>query len=324
MNHRVGSRSGDTGLSFRLGHIPVRIHLWVLVAPALMALGPWSLTGRVIAFVAAVLAHELGRAAAARSFGLPAELDLSFSWGSLASRLASLSRGRRIAVCAAGPAANLGLAAATFALVRMHSVGQAVGGALSYFAFINLGWGVIHMLPVFPFDGGYALAAALDRATRGQGEQTVRWLSIFGALIVGAAALASKMVVIAALCALISAPSVWALHVARNRRSLDTMTRLHLQAAYDALERGEATTAKHHCLLLLSLGARPDVRKDAVRLLAYAYATSDDWVHFMALIEEGGAALLPEPELDNYEWAAAALGRAADARRIAVLRGRFA
>lgn len=310
-------------MSFWLGRFRIRISLSVLVVAALILLRPglrsWLGAGRVVAFVLAVMAHELGHAAAARSFGLQAELDLTFS-GSLRSWLASLSTGRRIAVCAAGPAANLCLAALTFALLRQHGVEQAPGSGSRYFAFVNLGWGLLNLIPVFPLDGGYALAAALDRAIRGHGERTVRWLSILSATVIGAAALASRMVIPVLFCGLIAGQSAWALRVDRDR----AVARRRLQIAYEALERGEAATAKHHCLVLLSFGAGRHVRKDAVRLLAYAYATSDEWVHLLALLEEGAAALLPEEELNTYERAATELGRAAEARRIAALRGRLA
>lgn len=325
MNRPGSSLFGGAALSFQLGGIPVRIHPWLFVVAAVMASGPqhglWIVAGRVVAFVLAVVVHELGHAAAARAFGLPAEVDLTFFRGSLGSRLASLSAGRRIAVCAAGPAANLCLAASTFALVRAHT---AAPGVLIFFALVNLGWGALNLLPVFPLDGGYALAAAADRVTQGHGERTVRLLSIVLAIGVGFVALAARMILAAFLCGVVAAQSAWTLNVARQRKNVDAIARLHLQAAYEALVRGEAAAAKRHCALVLSLGATPSLRSDSIRLLAYAYATSDDWSRLIELLEGGAVAVLAREELEKYERAARELGRLSDARRIAVLRERFA
>jgi hypothetical protein len=53
-----------------------------------------------------------------------------------------------------------------------------------------------------------------------------------------------------------------------------------------------------------------------MRLLAYAYATSDDWRNLMQLLETGGAGVMAEEELEKFRRAASELGRADDARRI--------
>jgi uncharacterized protein HemY len=79
--------------------------------------------------------------------------------------------------------------------------------------------------------------------------------------------------------------------------------------------------AIHHCRTILTGSHNGATRRDAVRLLAYAYATSDDWRNLMHLLESGGAAALAEDELEKYQRAAGELGRSDEARRIGSLRG---
>jgi hypothetical protein len=63
------------------------------------------------------------------------------------------------------------------------------------------------------------------------------------------------------------------------------------------------------------------LRRDAVRLLAYAYATSNDWRNLMQLLESGGAEALADGELEKFQHVARELGHAEDAQRMGLLRG---
>jgi hypothetical protein len=57
-----------------------------------------------------------------------------------------------------------------------------------------------------------------------------------------------------------------------------------------------------------------------VRLLAYAYAMTDDWTKLTALLEANGMLALGDGELEKFEHLAADLGRAREARRMGALR----
>jgi Zn-dependent protease len=316
-------------LSFRLGPIPVRIHAWFLLMGGLVGIGAHGgalgAAGRAIGFLVTVFAHELSHAVVARSFGAPGEVELTFFRGSLGARIASLSRARRVVVCLAGPAANLLASAMGFAIVRMHPLGASAGiEVLRYFAWINLAWGLINLLPILPFDAAQALAAALDGTTKGRGERTVRSVSIALAVVLGGAALAARMIGPALLCGLLAFQNARALGLARELRNREAVLRGHVRAAYDALERGETSIAIGHCGAVLHASTDPAVRKDAVRLLAYAYATSGDWVKLIKLLESGGVQALESAELEKYQRAARELGRPEDAQRIAFLCSRFA
>jgi stage IV sporulation protein FB len=312
-------------LSFRLGSIPVRIHPLFLLMGGVLGLGaplaPLAIATRGITFLLTVVVHELAHAVAARSFGLPAEVDLTLFRGGLGARIASLSSVRRVVVCLAGPAANLCAAAFVFAMLRAHSpAGQLGAGGWGYLGWLNLGWGVLNLLPILPLDGGHALVAALDPSTKGRGEEVVRCISIGPALALGCAALLGKLLFPALVCAVVAFQNVRAWGRAREQRNRDGIVRVRLTAAFAALERGEPAVAISHCCTVLRAPADFAVRNDAVRLLAYAYATSSKWGDLIELLESGGISALHEGELEKYQRAARELGRSEDARRIAFLR----
>jgi uncharacterized protein HemY len=68
------------------------------------------------------------------------------------------------------------------------------------------------------------------------------------------------------------------------------------------------------------MSSNDGLRKDAVRLLAYAYVAKGAWTPLVRLLESSGATVMDDAEIEKYERAALELGRAEDARRIAQLR----
>ena len=317
-------RPQTSALSFRLGSIPVRVDPWLALLSATIGFGVGRGAVGVAAAAASLLvtvfAHELAHAVAIRSFGGTAEAHLTLYRSTLADRIASLSAIARIVAALAGPVASLCLGMAVLGVVRTHTpASEAVAGALRYLGFINVAWGLVNLLPILPLDGGHALVALLDRATKGRGEQPVRWISLGGAVALGLAAVHAKAVLPLFVC------GIWAVQNARmlrthGERNGEAILRVHLQAAFDAAGRDEAALAIGHCRTVLAGSRDAATRRDAVRLLAYAYATSDDWRSLVDLLESGGAAFLAQEELEKYQRAAGELGRSDEARRIGSLR----
>jgi Zn-dependent protease len=321
------SRSGE--LTFRLGGIPVRVHPWFLLMGMFLGLGAQGglagIVERAIAFLVTVFVHELSHAVVARSFGAEAEIELTLFRGALGARIASLAPGRRVLVCMAGPVVNLLAGAIALGVIRTLSLGAGAGAdVLGYLCWINLAWGLLNLLPILPLDAAHALAAALDRTTRGRGEPIVRCVSIGAAVMLGGAALALRMTVPAFICALLAFQNVRASGLARDRANIESILRVRLRAAFDALERGETAIAIGHCCTVLGASTDMAVRKDAIRLLAYAYATGSDWGKLIDLLETGGAQALDDVELEKYHLAVRELGRSEDAQRIASLQIRLA
>lgn len=312
-------------MSFRLGSIPVRVDPTLLLLSVMIGLGVGrgavGVAAAAASLFATVLAHEVAHAVAIRSFAGTGEVHLTLFRNTLGDRIASLPAIARAVVSLAGPAANLCLGVAVIGVVRTHAPASEVGaGALRNFGFINVAWGVLNLLPILPLDGGHALVALLDRATKGRGEQPARWISLGGAVALGLAAAHARALLPLFICGMWAVQNIRALRT-RSERNNEAILRIHLQAAFDAAGRGDAGVAIHHCRTILTGSHNGATRRDAVRLLAYAYATSDDWRNLMHLLESGGAAALAEDELEKYQRAAGELGRSDEARRIGSLRG---
>jgi Zn-dependent protease len=312
-----------TSLSFRLGRIPVRVHLWFLLAGLAFGFATqrsplWAAAWASI-FVATAFVHELAHAVAASRLGAPAEVELSPLRVGHAARTRALSWGKRLLVSFAGPAASLVIGAAALAVVARHApAGPLPAAGLRLAAWINLGWGLANLLPILPLDAGHALVAVLDRITGGRGEPPVRWLSLAMAAGLGVVALQSRAPLAAIVAALIALQNAQRLRAQPNND--ENIRRVHLEAASAALERGDAAVAVGHCRAILEGAEDVLMRRDAVRLLAYAYATSGRWGQLMDLIESGAPIDLADGDLEKYERAARELGRARDALRIASLR----
>jgi len=125
-----------------------------------------------------VLVHELGHAIVAGLCKTPAHIVL-YSFGGLAIGNYHLAqRWQRIAIYLAGPGAGFilyGIVLAVEALIRQHDpfllrwrpdprvlawdpTAVTYGGAIvSFLKFINLLWGLLNLLPIFPLDGGQVM-----------------------------------------------------------------------------------------------------------------------------------------------------------------------
>ena len=169
-------------LAFHLGRIPVRIHpAFFLVALFLGASGDLAGIASWVAIVfVSVLLHELGHATAGLAFGLSPEIDLHGMGGTTSWAAARpLASGKRVVVSLAGPLAGLVVGAIVYALARagVSPPGPGWDGALGRILYVNVGWGILNLLPMLPLDGGNVLRDALGifiaRARRSAGAHRV-------------------------------------------------------------------------------------------------------------------------------------------------------
>src|SRR4051794_40743410 len=144
------------------------LHVSPLLFVVLFALGQGGgSTAALVAFVAggagAILVHELGHAFAARAAGSTSVAVRLTPFGGLTTFApAPEGRLRRIGIAVAGPATGLALGIPLIALraggVESGSTGAHVIDAL---LFVTVGWAVLNLLPVLPFDGGQVLESTL-------------------------------------------------------------------------------------------------------------------------------------------------------------------
>jgi Zn-dependent protease len=158
-------------LNFSLFGIPVRIHPFFWLVSALLgwnARDPRITIIWIVCVFISILVHELGHALTAQSYGWPPHIVL-YSFGGYASFQPSwgYTTARAILVLAAGPGAGFVLYGVVRAVEHLL-IHQDI--AIPYYAlvaidkmeFINLWWGLVNLLPVYPLDGGQISREALS------------------------------------------------------------------------------------------------------------------------------------------------------------------
>jgi Zn-dependent protease len=149
-------------LNWRMFGIPVRVHPWFWLMALLLGWGTRAegydvLLAWVACVFVSVLVHELGHVFMGRAFGTHGYI-LLYSFGGLAVSSTNLrNRWQRVAVLLAGPGAGFVL----YGLVRALTWHGAPEdrSRLAYYAIeflleINLYWGILNLLPIWPLDGG--------------------------------------------------------------------------------------------------------------------------------------------------------------------------
>lgn len=152
------------GVTVRVGRTPTTINWTFLILVALytLVLGrPWQY-GLMFAGVAliGILLHEAGHAVAFRLVGRSSRIIIHGIGGvTISDDPGDLGDGEGAGVALAGPL--VGIAVGLVALwLQLHDVGA---GALwsrvliGDWIFVNLGWGLLNLLPVIPLDGGQVL-----------------------------------------------------------------------------------------------------------------------------------------------------------------------
>jgi len=166
-------------LHFQIFGIPVRVHPWFWIAGVLLGLGgtggkPGPLVIWVAVFFVSILVHELGHALAARAYGWPPRITLYGMGGMATYQPRTRDPKSEILILFAGPGAGFALALLVIGLTK--AMGNEVFVAwgkpfginlipsgfestnaflLVYFLlFVNIGWGLVNLLPIYPLDGG--------------------------------------------------------------------------------------------------------------------------------------------------------------------------
>ena len=198
-------------LRFSIAGIPVRVHpvFWLLTlllgaTGDLILIPIWLL----VVFVS-ILVHELGHALAFRRYGQRSHIVLHFAggltipettyWGSGVANV-YLSPNQNIFISLAGPGAGFLLAALVIAAVLLAggSIGTSWllgilplplaaelpfgGSILNLFVrlmlWVNIFWGLVNLLPVFPLDGGQVARNVLIQYDPINGVRKSLWLSV--------------------------------------------------------------------------------------------------------------------------------------------------
>ena len=204
-------------LRFSIAGIPIRVHpLFWLIALLLGSSG--SLIGIpiwIFVVFVSILIHELGHALAFRRYGIDSEIVLHFMggltiplsapWGTGWANVAPSPR-QHIVISLAGPFAGFFLAALVVAGVILlggtiavnllfgfipipQLVSLSIGGTvLQLFVvmmlWVNIFWGLINLLPVYPLDGGHVARNILIQYDPLNGARRSLWVSVITGVVV--------------------------------------------------------------------------------------------------------------------------------------------
>jgi Zn-dependent protease len=246
-------------LHFQLLGFPVRIHPFFWLVGFLLGVGGEArgiaLVIWMVALLVSILLHELGHALMIRRFGRPAYIVLhglgglaiegypGGAWGGSweAAGASRRSPGQQIAISAAGPGAQLLLAAVlvatiylmngTVEVVRVQGLplllphlggelaaNQNLHGLLFDLLQVNTLWPLVNLLPVLPLDGGQIALQLWVQYDPWGGVLRALWLSVVTGGAVAVAALLGGHLLIAILFASLAISSYGALQQMSGRR----------------------------------------------------------------------------------------------------------
>jgi len=214
----LGTSTTPYDLRFSFLHVPVRIHpfFWLVTA----AMGwrdnnlPFVLMW-VVCVLLSILVHEYGHALMARRFHGSPSIVL-WGLGGLCFSQGERTPGQRLAVLFGGPGAGfillaivlaatsltLGISGREHLEVILAQIGlsrdpDSLVGAMSKvgsypmwviysnLVWINLWWGLVNLLPIYPLDGGQATQVLLSQVDRRQGVRRGHIVSLVTAGILG-------------------------------------------------------------------------------------------------------------------------------------------
>lgn len=164
----ISSLVKRSGMTFELGKlvgIPIKLHIGMLVLLGMLVLSfifkPAYIAILLIVLLSS-LPHELAHVLVAERFNIKArDLWLSPIGGHLRFERPPKDWHKEMAIAFAGPATNLVIGGAFFALNAIASSWLA-----ATIASVNIGFALFNLLPGFPLDGGRMLRAFLSRKKR--------------------------------------------------------------------------------------------------------------------------------------------------------------
>ena len=204
-------------LRFSLLGVPVRVHPLFWLISALLGFNPNDVPAMLmwvgVVFVS-ILVHEMGHALTMRYFGhnpsvvlyagggLAMYQSMDSPWSSFGTNYGQRRETpwSKIIISAAGPAAGFVLAGIVIVYLVVGSVsaevlsistntGEALSGRLGQLVgmllFVNILWGLVNLLPIYPLDGGQIAREIGQMVSPYDGVRITLWISLITAAGVG-------------------------------------------------------------------------------------------------------------------------------------------
>ena len=233
----------------KLFGIPIKIDAQFFLITIFLALGRSRNLSLIIEWVVVVLfsitLHELGHALVGRAFGLEPQIRL-YQMGGLTSWKTgkALSAAKQVAISLAGPAMGLSFGFLILLLGQTAVVAQSELALVIYadLLWVNIGWGLINLLPILPMDGGQVMATVESALRKANDRLISHTFSLLAAVAIGIAALKGRQVWIGFLAlyfAYLNGSVLWSrLQIYRDRQLRQT-----LEEARSATDRKDYTSA---------------------------------------------------------------------------------
>ncbi len=140
--------------------------------------------------VGSILLHELGHAWAIQRYGHGRSKILLWGMGGLCINRSRYGNKEGLRIALAGPGAGLLLGLPSLAAwLIANSAGlqgelaTAILGVLSFLVFVNVGWSLMNLLPIFPLDGGRVLMYALRIYGHKSADRSVKIAGLVGLIL---------------------------------------------------------------------------------------------------------------------------------------------
>jgi Zn-dependent protease len=322
-------------LRFRLFGIPVAVNpsFWFLTL--FLQFSELARPERLAAWVAVVftgvLIHEMGHALTIRAFGFAPAIELHGLGGLTAwdTQGGMPGPGKRLLISLAGPFAGIafGFGTIVVALAAGHSSEtiwsrtSIVDYVVASIVWVNAGWGILNLLPVYPLDGGQVVASLCDFVVPGRGRIWALRLTIVSGAVVCALGLWLGAPILAIISGLYVFQAVMTLRVERHRES-DGHSIARLHAARQALDAGDVAMARGLAEGVRAEGRSAQTTGAALEMLAWAAVAERDFAGAARLLTQlpkgyeadGLLGGIVDFEHGHFEHAAAAFTRELERR----------
>jgi Zn-dependent protease len=314
-------------VEFRLGTIPIRVQgsffIMALILGATGSRDPATVVIWIVVVALSVLLHELGHAMMGKAFGLVPAIELHGMGGTTSwPQGKDVSYGKRILISLAGPGVGLAIGVAIFGalVVAGKPENHLALVALEDLVYVNGFWAVLNLIPMLPLDGGNVMAHTLNAVTKGKGDRPARIVSLVVAAGVGLFALANQYAYGAILCALFAFQNGRMLVLA-SRLEKEAPLRQAMEQAVRELHGGDARASIALAERIVEEATSPELRLEAMRILAYAYVADGRWSQLMQLLQGAGLGrALADDDLARFEDAARGSGSITTGDAIAEMR----
>ena len=285
-------------LQFRLFGIPVAVtpSFWFLTLFLQMSelARPARFATWVGVVFTGVLLHEFGHAFVIRAFGFAPSIEL-YGMGGLTAWSTSQGNApgpwKRLAISLAGPFAGIAFGVGTYVVavaLGISSAGIWVRGTHAEYLvysilWVNAGWGILNLIPVYPLDGGQVMASVFDMFTPGNGRVWALRVTVLIGSVVALLALYAGMHLPAAMAAYFVFQAVMGLR-GNTATGVDRALVARLAAARKALDAGDLVGARVLAEAVRNEAKTRPLQTQAIELLAWTAIGAQDYARAAELL----------------------------------------